>query len=134
MTNIHHSKNTSTEEHYFCVSGEEDFLDDQDNPRVLDKNSSKVAAKIVFNKRPRQVIANNLYKSYFIKVNPSLQVYNPVRNLSAIQDKNQDHFIHKTCKNEWVFKEVDSILFNKYINFLKIKNIKLLKEIERDLK
>lgn len=134
MNNIHHNKTNSFEEHYFCMSGDEDFLDEQNNPRIIDKNSSKIAAKIVFNKKPRQVIANDIYKSYFIKVNPSLQIFNPVPNLSTVKEKTRDHFIHKTCKNEWSFKEVDSIVFDKYINFLKAKNVKLLKDIERDLK
>ncbi len=134
MNNIHNSKSTSIEEQYYSMLGDEDFIDEFDNPRIIDKTSEKIAAKIVFNKKPRQVVANSLHKSYFIKVNPSLQAFNPVPNLSAIKNKTNNHFINRTCKSEWFFKEVDMIVFNKYLNFLKVKNIKLLKDIERDLK
>ena len=134
MTNIYHSQQNKFEEQYFCMLGDEDFLDEYDNPRIQNEDNSKIAAKIVLNKKPRQVIENNLSKSYFIKVNPSLQVFNPVQTLSTVKDKTQSHFINKVCKNEWFFKEVDVMVFNKYLNFLKLKNIKLLKDIERDLK
>lgn len=134
MKDIYHNSANSFEEQYFCMSGSEDFLDDQNNPRLFDKNNDNIAAKIVINKKPRQVTVKNISKSYFIKVNPSLQVFNPSGNSSPVKDKGQDFFIHKICKNEWFFKEVDSIVFNKYLNFLKVKNIKLLKDIERDLK
>ena len=134
MNNIYHNQNTCIEEHYFCMLGDEDFIDEGDNPRISNKDNTKIAAKVIINKKPRQVTANNVFKSYFIKVNPSLQIFNPVPNLSSIKDKKNNHFINKICKNEWFFKEVDSIVFNKYINFLKVKNVKLLKEIERDLK
>lgn len=134
MKDIYHNSIKSFEEQYFCMIGSEDFLDEDSNPRLSDKDNENIAAKIVINKKPRQVTAKNMTKSYFIKVNPSLQVFNPSNNTQAIKDKTQDFFIHKVCKNEWYFKEVDAILFNKYLNFLKIKNNKLLKDIERDLK
>lgn len=134
MTNIFHNQNASCEEQYFCLVGQEDYMDENGYPRVSNKDDEKVAAKIVFNKRPRQVIANQIFKSYFIKVNPSLSVYNPKQTLVAVKNKNANQFINSTCKTEWTFKEVDINLFNKYLYFLQTGNIKLIKNIERDLK
>lgn len=133
-THIFKNNTESAEEQYFCMSGQEDYIDESGNPRISDNNNPNIAAKIIVNKKPRQVTAQSLYKSYFIKVDPALNVYNPVPLLSNIIDKKNDHFINTTCKNEWFFKEVDINIFNKYINFLKIKNVKLIKDIERDLK
>ncbi len=134
MTNIFHHQNTSAEEQYFCLSGQEDYLDENGYPRLANKDDNKVAAKIVLNKKPRQVTANQIYKSYFIKVNPALNVYNPVENLTVVKNKNTNQFINSICKTEWNFKEVDINIFNKYIYFLQTGNVKLIKNIERDLK
>ena len=134
MTNIFHSQNTNVEEQYFCLAGQEDFLDENGFPRVSNKDDGRVAAKIAMNKRPKQVTANQIYKSYFIKVNPALNVYNPVQHLIFVKDKNTNQFINAVCKNEWTFIEVDINLFNKYLYFLQTGNSKLIKNIERDLK
>lgn len=134
MSNIFRANISKPEEQYYCAIGYEDFLDDSGNPRLNDGDNDTVAAKVVLNKKPRQVTANGIYKSYFIKVNPSLQIFNPSLNTNAVKNKTDNHFINKVCKNEWFFKEVDSIIFNKYITFLKSPNAKLIKEIERDLK
>lgn len=134
MNNIHRNKESQNEEHYFCAVGEEDYTDDSGNPRTYDGTNSKVAAKIVFNKRPRQITTKDIYKSYFIKVNPSLEVYDPIRKSDAVMNKTTNFFVHRICKNEWVFKEVDSVVFGKYLNYLKTGNSKIIKDIQRDLK
>lgn len=118
----------------FCLIGQEDFLDSNGNPRLENHEDEKIVAKIVFNKKSRQITERSISKAYMIKVNPKLEVFNPVQTLSAIKNKQSNHFIENTCKSEWYFKEVDMHIFDKYLNFLKTKNVKLIKDIERDLK
>lgn len=118
----------------FCLIGDEDFLDSNGSPRIENDEDEKIVAKIVFSKKSRQITDRSISKAYMIKVNPKLEVFNPVQILSVIRNKQSNHFIENTCKSEWYFKEVDMHIFDKYLNFLKTKNVKLIKDIERDLK
>lgn len=133
MTNFY-IQNTNHSVENFCLMGQEDFIDENGNPRISENDNSKIAAKIVRNKKSRQVTQKALSKSYFIKVNPKMEVFNPVELLSRVNNKQTNHFIENVCKSEWSFKEVDMHIFNKYLNFLKLKNVKLIKDIQRDLK
>lgn len=128
------SINNTKEIQNFCLAGDEDFVDENGNPRLVDNEDSRIVAKIIFNKKSRQITQTSVSKTYMIKVNPKLQVFNPVQILSTIKNKQSNYFIENICKNEWYFKEVDMHVFEKYLNFLKTKNIKLIKDIERDLK
>ena len=127
-------KSTNYDSKNFCAMGQEDYIDENGDPRIEENDSDKIAAKIIFNKKSRQVNQKDLSKSYFIKINPKMEVFNPVELLSGVNDKQTNHFIENTCKSEWLFKEVDMHVFNKYLNFLKLKNVKLIKDIQRDLK
>jgi len=118
----------------FCLFGDHDFLDEHGNPRITNNNSDKIVAKIIYDKRSRQIAHKIKNKTYMIKVNPKLEVFNPVQILSTVKNKQSNHFINSICKSEWYFKEVDMHIFEKYVNFLKTGNVKLLKNIERDLK
>lgn len=122
------------EEKYYSLIGDHDFIDDNGHPRIIDGNNNKIVAKTIKNKKQRSVVSNNIYESYYIKVNSKLQVYNPIKRLTTIVDKPKDNFIDKVCKDEWKFKEVDKIIFDKYINFLSSKEERCIKDIERDLK
>jgi len=127
-------KSTNYDSKNFCAMGQEDYIDKNGDPRIEENDSDKIAAKIIFNKKSRQVNQKDLSKSYFIKINPKMEVFNPIELLSSVNNKQTNHFIENTCKSEWFFKEVDMHVFNKYLNFLKLKNVKLIKDIQRDLK
>lgn len=134
MKNNVFSNHIIQEEKYYSLIGDHDFIDNDGYPRITDKNNQKIVAKAIKNKKERSVISENVFYSYFIKTNPKLEVYNPVKTLSTVKDKPQNNYIEKVCKNEWTFKEVDKNIFNKYISFLLSKETRLLKDIERDLK
>lgn len=123
--------NNSTEL-YFCLRGDEDFIDDNDRPRINDPHSTKIAAKSIQNKKPKHFGSSSQYHRYYIKLSPTGEVYNPI-HYHRIKDK-KHNIVNQICKNEWTFKEVNKVLFDKYIQFLNTSNISWLKEIERDTK
>jgi hypothetical protein len=46
---------------------------------------------------------------------------------------NESRFLAKIGKNEWSFKSVNKDIFDKYVNFLRTKNIAWLNNAERDM-
>lgn len=134
MNNYIFSNKTIQEEKYYALIGNHDFIDELGHPRIKEKNNTNIVAKAIKNKQQKSVVSENTFYSYFIKINPKLEVYNPVKTLSRIIDKPNNNYIEKICKSEWYFKEVDLVVFNKYIAFLLSKEVRLLKDIERDLK
>jgi hypothetical protein len=119
---------------YYCLYGYEDFLDDNNNPRVEKEEDDRVVAKAIRNKKPKHFNDNTAHFRYYIKVNPNLEIFNPIEYHSSIKDKKLFSHINQICKSTWHFKEVDTSVFNKYIAFLKHKNAQALKDIERQLK
>ena len=119
---------------YYCLSGNEDFIDDQNNPRINKENDPRVVAKAVQNKKSKHITESVSYYRYYLKTNPNLEIFNPIEYHSSIKEKKLFSHVHAVCKNTWTFKEVDKSLFDKYIIFLKTKNIQSLRDIERQLK
>jgi hypothetical protein len=119
---------------YYSLSGEEDFLDEDNNPRIHNENDNRVVAKALRNKKPKHFNDNTLHLRYYIKTNPNLEIFNPIQNHSSIKDKKLFSHVHSVCKTPWNFKEVDKHIFDQYIQFLKHKNQQSLKEIERQIK
>lgn len=126
--------NDQPQEMFFCLSGLEDFIDNEGNPRIIDKNSTNVVAKCVQNKKSKSIVNNKPNYTFYIKSTPNLDLFNPVLKLSPIKDKRQTSFIDGTCKDTWKFVEVSKITFDKYLKFLITKNTAWLKEANRDLK
>jgi hypothetical protein len=92
-------------------------------------------AKIIFSKKPKHFTDNDKsYGRYYIKLDPNSKIFNPKKILSSIEEKNSLSFINNICKSEWDFKEVTPQVFQKYITFLKTKNLSWLKDAQRDLK
>lgn len=131
---IFRSKPLDIPEIFYCVKGKEDFIDEEGNPRLSDKDSNHIAAKCIQNKKSKsfQTAVNNY--SYYIRTTPNSDLFNPIDKLSPIKDKRQFDFVDNTCKDKWVFVEVGKTTFDKYIKFLVTKNISWLKEANRDLK
>jgi len=133
MEHIFRTKPDITTEMFFCLKGSEDFLDENNKARVSDPNSKHIAAKCIQNKKPKHFDSVGQHYRYFIKISPTGEAYNPIPYLSAFKDK-KHNIIHQVCKTEWAFKEVNKILFDKYVEFLNTQNISWLREVERDTK
>lgn len=119
---------------FYALVGQEDFMDDNGDPRINDPFSEKIAAKCIQNKKPKNFTNTDNHYSFFIKATPNIELYNPILLLSPIENKRQYNFIDGVCKDKWTFKEVSKITFDKYIMFLKTKNLAWLKDAQRDLK
>lgn len=131
---IFSSKPKSQPNLYYCLSGQEDFLDDNNNPRVNSESDDRVVAKAVQNKKPKHFDDTNLHYRYYLKINPNLEIFNPIEYYTSIKDKKLFSHVNAVCKNTWDFKEVDKTIFDKYVLFLKTKNIQTLRDIERQIR
>jgi len=119
---------------FYGLSGYEDYIDEQANPRIKDPASPHIVAKCIENKKSKHFDTNTGGYTFYILSTPNNTLFNPIEKYSTINDKRQFHFIDKICKHEWSFKQVNQLIFDKYITFLKTKNVSWLKEAERDLK
>jgi hypothetical protein len=133
MEHIFKTKPDNVAEMYFCLKGNEDFVDENSRSRISDPNSKNVAAKCTQNKKPKHFDSASQYYRYYIKVSPTGEVYNPIQYLGSFKDK-KHNIVNQVCKTEWAFKEVNKNLFDKYIQFLNTANISWLREVERDTK
>jgi len=120
---------------FYCLSGSEDYVDQDGYPRLYDENMDNAVAKVVFTKKPKHFDdSNKSYGRYYVKLDPNSKIFNPKKILSPVEEKNSLSFINLVCKTEWVFREVTPQIFQKYITFLKTKNLSWLKDAQRDLK
>jgi hypothetical protein len=104
---------------YYCLVGDEDFIDDDGNPR-LEKDGPKVLAK--------QTKKNN-YTSFAIKIANNNKLYNPLDY--GIEDKSYS-IVDNVCRPQDKFKTVNQNTFDLYVNFLSSKNISWLTQAERN--
>jgi len=119
---------------FYCLLGNEDYIDEEGFPRC-NVDNQEVSAKIVFSKKSKHFAdTDRIYGRYYIKLDPNSKIFNPKPILSSIKDKDSLNFINNVCKNDWVFKEVTPQIFQKYITFLKTKNLSWLKEAQRELR
>lgn len=127
--------NNNSEDKFFCLSGDEDYIDEDGMPRLYNDSASSVVAKIVFSKKPKHFTeSKQTHPRYYIKLDPNSKIFNPKKILSSIEEKNSLDFLNKVCKNTWEFKEVTPQVFQKYLMFLKTQNLSWLKDAQRDLK
>ena len=124
---------TPKQERLYCVLGSEDFTDDKGYPRC-ESDESKVCAKATPDKPTKHFgdERGNDYR-YYIRMDADQELFNPVNLLSSVKDKKNNHFINSVCKSTSSFKEVAPSVFNKYIEYLKSKDIRWLKEAQREL-
>jgi hypothetical protein len=135
MAIFNNNQINSQDDKFYCLSGYEDYLDDEGYPR-LQKDNENTSAKIVFSKKPKHFAdtPTKSYGRYYVKLDPNSKVFNPKKILSPIEEKNSLSFINSVCKKEWSFQEVTPQIFRKYITFLKTQNLSWLKDVQRDLK
>jgi hypothetical protein len=103
---------------FYTITGEEDFLDEFNNPRLIEDNKKTLAKKIYNEKKVR----------YLIKINTDGKLHNPI-NVTSKQINN-GNFLDKTCKQP-KFKTVSYETFGMYLNFLKSKNLSWLHNANR---
>lgn len=115
---------------FYCVIGMEDFIDNDEYPRINNGDDSRVMAKLIVYAKPKNMLNKQNTERYYILVNENGTPYNPVLLHSSV--KNKKNYTDTICKNKQ-FKKVDSYIFKKYINFLKTKNKRILANLQRDI-
>jgi hypothetical protein len=119
----------------YCLIGNEDFIDDNGNPRISSEDNPKIMAKAIPNKPSKHMgTADKMQLRFYIRTKQNDIIYNPVTIASSVKDKEAFDFINNTCKGGVSFKEVPQSVFDKYISFLKTKNIRWLNAAQRELK
>jgi hypothetical protein len=114
---------TNTANKFYTMSGQEDYLDQELNPR-LKKDNDKTVAKALSR-------ADSSSYKYLIKIGAYGKIYNPISIYDP--DAKQPKFMTRVRKSEWEFKEVSPKVFDHYINFLRTKNMSWFNNAEREL-
>jgi len=106
---------------FYTLYGQEDFLDNDNNPRCESENSDKVYAK-------RSHRDDGSIK-YSIKLDSNGKIYNPISiyGVSKITS-----FLDRICRSQNKYKEVNEKAFSMYLKFLKTKNVAWLHNTERE--
>jgi hypothetical protein len=134
--NIKSNSEEKTEDStYYGLIGEEDFLDDKGNPRISSEDNPKVMAKAIPNKPSKHMTSKaRMELRFYIKTKQNDVIFNPVQLASNVKDRETFGFINNTCKGGVQFREVPQSVFDKYVTFLKTKNIRWLNAAQRELK
>lgn len=122
---IYNQKKQSTKdkktEKFFCLADDQEFLDDDNNPRISQEEDKRVLAKVKY--KPNGSV------KYLIKLDHNKKLFNPLEQTSEYQSiKN----MHSISSNQHVFKEVNSKTFDFYLLFLKTKNFSWMRNAERE--
>lgn len=117
------NKQKDTEENtvkYYCLSGNEDFIDDDGFPR-RNTDDSFVLAKLI--------IKQGGQPQHYIKLANTNKLYNPI---NVIKQESSSSFLDNVCRPADKFKSVNNKVFSMYINFLLSKNILWFHKAERE--
>lgn len=106
---------------YYTLMGLEDYIDDNNNPRLEKVDNENVFAK--------KTIRDNSSVRYSIRLSKDGKIFNPV---SMYGKENNSTFLDRICRASGKFKDVSYKTFDMYINFLKTKNIAWLHNAERE--
>lgn len=119
---IHEQKNSNqvqTDE-FYCMIGLEDFVDNNNNPRLKSESDKKVVAK--------KIHREDGSTRYSIKYDNGKFV-NPISIYGSKQDST---FLDRICKSNDRFKDVNLKVFDMYLRFLRTKNTAWLNNAERE--
>jgi len=120
---------------YYGLIGQEDFLDDNGNPRISSEDNPKVMAKAIPNKPSKHMVSTaRMELRFYIRTKQNDIIFNPIQLASNVKDRETFGFINNTCKGGVQFKEVPQSVFDKYVTFLKTKNTRWLNAAQRELK
>jgi len=107
---------------FYCIRGEEDFIDSNNNPRCNSENNDKVLAK--------KIVRDDGIIKYTIKLDNNGKIFNPMSIYGATKISS---FLDRVCRAQNKYKEVNLKAFNMYLSFLKTKNIAWLNNAEREM-
>lgn len=110
----------NNENEFYCISGDEDFKDLKNNPRIKVENDKKVVAKKIYREDGSV--------RYSIKCD-SGKFVNPISIYGSKQDNT---FLDRICRSNEKFKEVNLKVFEMYLKFLRTKNTAWLNNAERE--
>lgn len=122
---IHNQKtdtSTQSNEAFYCLKGQEDFIDKDNYPRCDNIDNKNVCAKKV--SRVDGTI------KYMIKTGDDRKLYNPD---SIYGNTEHQKLLRSISRNQNSFKEVNYTAFYLYLRFLKTKNIAYLHNAEREI-
>lgn len=105
---------------FYTITGLEEFLDDNNTPRLSKESESAFAKK---------TIRKNGSIKYTVKLSTNGKLYNPV---SMYGQKQETTFLNRVCRSNNKFVEVNQKVFEWYIQFLKTKNTAWLNNAERE--
>lgn len=121
MFAINNRKNEDTKiNEFFTIYGKHKSLDKDNNPITDCDNGDVLAKRITINSKSK----------YYIKVGAYGKIYNP---MGLYSEGTSNKFLAKAGKNAWEFTEVNSKVFDMYINFLRTKNQAWLSNAEREM-
>jgi hypothetical protein len=106
----------------FTVSGKEDYIDKDNNPRCEDPSSDKVFAK--------KILRDDGSVRYTIKLDNRGKLYNPI---SIYGETKISSFLDRVCRSQNKYRDVNLKTFEMYIRFLKTKNIAWFNNAEREM-
>ena len=112
----------------FCytMSGKHDYLDEKDNPVLMDTDEEEAEDRdLTFAKR---VQVKGGAVRYFIKQGPDGRLFNPLGFDEWTHNKTR----HRTGEKIWSYHEVSPQAFSLYLKFLRTKNTAYHKNAERE--
>jgi hypothetical protein len=108
----------------FTISGNEEFLDENGNPRISEETDTE-------NIFAKKIIRDNGTARYSIRIDINNKFVNP---MSIYDDKKvTNNFLDSVCRANNKFVEVNLKVFNMYLNFLKTKNLSWFYNAEREM-
>jgi hypothetical protein len=114
------NQNSNTySELFYTIINDNDFLDDDNNPRRYKDDNKVYAKKIITNKSTK----------FLVKIDNSNKLYNPLSSVSSIRSTKIPQSI---ALPENKFKQVSENVFSMYIHFLRSKNEAWLNNAERE--
>lgn len=114
------SKNKTEETKFYTVLGNQEFLDEEEYPRVKEDSKDIYAKSVSYNGKEK----------YYIKVGVYGKIFNP---FGMFSEGKANKFLSKIGKDEFQMKQVNPNVFGFYINFLRTKNTAWLNNAQREL-
>lgn len=129
---INHQKdNSDREDEYYVSLADKEFADKNNYPRVS-KNSDKVLAKALRDKKSKHLSGGVIGYGYYLKISANKTLIDS-RTLYSLKE-NKSSYVDHICKSDQEFLEVSQDTFQKYINFLKTENPQWLNMAQKDIK
>lgn len=114
------TSSTSDKSKFFTTIKTYDFIDEDNNPRLIDENDNRIMAKA-------KLKQNGSYK-YMIRLDNLNKIYDPTLDMS----ENKNNNLFEVDGADLSFKEVSKTTFDLYLSFLKTMNTAWIRNAERE--